>query len=734
MSTFNRRKFVESSAACLLSTKAAIAGGEESTATSLTHDQPRGHSSGTRAFGNHLIAVDTLPDATTLWQIRTHAGIKVHKFSPPIVALDGRQVALRLHTMRPIAGRRLLPNGAEEYAFVGDVADVPHLTLRTEFQLHPESSVLRFRYIFQSSAEHTLDKPSGTDSLTYFGTSFEGLPFVKEIQLSQFVELTHSYQLAEFAIGSEMWPANIPLMGPIIAATNGRESFLVAYEHGSQVPDAFLQYTLTEGHSVQLNATKGNYLNGQTIGSASPFHTPWFEAGATTGGMDELASAFRRFILRYQSQNLETRKPYIFYNTWQFQTDNRWDTGKGYLDSMREERILQGIDVAHRLGIDVFVLDTGWYDKTGEWRVNTERFTAHLQKVKQALDQRGMLLGLWFGPTTAAVSSKTVLEHPEWRMSFDGKRKPPARVWETEESYQMCMVSGYGDAFANELIRIAQETGVRYFKWDAIHQGGCNDPHHSHGNDSNTPTERGDSYAFQLVQKMSEIADKVAEGVPDSIVDCDVTEGGRAMGLGFLASGKYFLMNNGPYLNNYDLPLDRKTMDANLFHRQGQARTWIARSALTYDRWIPSVLFLTHYLPAAPLQWQKVNVASLILGQNGIWGDLVAIPDAGVRYIGSTLNRYKQVRDDITSSDPVTTGVVSGSPEVREKIFGQTGKGVVVLFATKPGKYIYVTRNRARLPSSEEQGVRVEATGQGRARIEATFTEAGAKIVFFGVA
>jgi len=48
------------------------------------------------------------------------------------------------------------------------------------------------------------------------------------------------------------------------------------------------------------------------------------------------------------------------------------------------------------------------------------------------------------------------------------------------------------------------------------------------------------------------------------------------MGLAFLSSGKYFLMNNGPYYQNYDLPIDLTRTNSNLFFNQGQARTWIA--------------------------------------------------------------------------------------------------------------------------------------------------------------
>jgi alpha-galactosidase len=274
---------------------------------------------------------------------------------------------------------------------------------------------------------------------------------------------------------------------------------------------------------------------------------------------------------------------------------------------------------------------------------------------------------------------------------------------------------------------------VTYFKWDAIGQYGCDDPRHNHGNASNSPQERSESYGFQLVQSMSYVADKVSKAVPGAIVDFDVTEGGRAMGLGFLASGKYFLINNGPYYQNYDVPIDGLHTNWNLFFHQGPARSWIARTPLDFDKWIPSVLFLTHYFPDDPRQWQEVSVASLILGQNGIWGDLPAVSDTGVDFMGSTLSKYKQVRVDITASDPVVTGIISGSPEIHEKISSTSGRGAVVIFATSSGRYAYVTANKTVAEHWASDGVTVSRDSEGRAQIDAIFTQPGAKIAFFGV-
>jgi alpha-galactosidase len=668
-----------------------------------------------------------------LWQYGAVGQSSAYRFTPPTFSIDGKQVSAEVAHFAPIGVPIHLDNGATEYTFEGALAQDSHLQLRVQFQVNEETPVIRFRYILKGDRPRTLTAPGGANSLTYLETSLRQLPDAEEVTLSNFAQLTHSYTLSEQKIEDRYFQDSGTFVGPILAASDNHQSFMLAYEHGGQIPDAFLQYQLSPDRSVRLTAVKGNYVSGQTIDANHSYQSLWMETAAAQGGIDQLASHYRRFVLKYMTQNPATRRPYIFYNTWNFQERNKWFNGRPYLESMNEDRILKEIDVAHRMGVDVFVLDTGWYEKTGDWTVSTKRFPDGLKAVKQKLDGYGMQLGLWFGPTTAAVSSRVAREHPEWRRSWDGKVGEPQEVWETEKSYDMCMVSGYADAFADELIRLAREVGVTYFKWDAIDQYGCNDPHHDHGGENNTPQERTDSYAFQLVQYMSRVADKVAAAVPGAIVDFDVTESGRAMGLGFLSSGKYFLINNGPYYRSYDIPIDLSRTNSNLFFYQGPARTWIARTPLTFDKWIPSTLFLTHYFPDDPQQWQEVSVASLILGQDGIWGDLLKVSDSGAAFIGEMLTRYKQVRDDITESDPVVTGIVSASPEIHEKISATTGRGAVVIFATERGKYRYITSHKVADDHWVSEGVTLSTDAAGRARIEATFDKPGAKILFFGV-
>lgn len=668
-----------------------------------------------------------------LWQYTLIKTGKVFPFSLPAFEIDGKIVPAKLSSVKMTGAAQKLKNGTSEYTVEANLTDIPDMTLRITFRVAEDNPIVKFRYELLSKSVHKLTKTGGTDRIEYFKISLKGLNSVKEVRFSEFNEMVHSFCLSERIIDSPEFNDSPSLMGPLIVASDGSNSFLVAYEHGSQVPDRFLEYRLNPDKSITLNAVKGNYYNGLLIDNGNSFQTIWFETGAVSGDADMLAGKYRQFILHHISLNTESRKPYIFYNTWNFQERNRHWYKKPYLADMTLERMMKEIDVAHLMGIEVFVIDAGWFEKTGDWTPSLKRFPDGLKTVSKKLKDNGMKLGLWFNPTVAAVSSNMLKNHRNSVRTIDGNEGKPWPVWETEESYGMCLVSPYRDAFADELIRLNKELGVTYFKWDAIGQYECNDPRHFHGNAENTTQERMDSYAFEIGRSMSYVVDKLTRECPEAIVDFDITEGNRSVGLGFLSSGKYFLINNGPYFFNYDIPFDRENGQWNIFFYPGPARTWICRTPLTFDKWIPTSLFLTHYLPDDPYENQSIAVGSLILGQNGIWGDLPAISKEGIDFFNKSLGYYKQVRDDMTETAMKRDGAVGGSPEVYEKINPETGRGAVVVFSSHAGSYSYITRMSPDQKTWNTEGVDLSFDNEGRAVIKTKFSKAGAKIIYFGV-
>ncbi len=670
-----------------------------------------------------------------MWTYTVAVTNKTLVFKPPVFEIDGRYIQATIIRYTPGPLTRL-GNGENEQIFKGPISKDKTIQCAVTFRWAEDNPIIRFRYVLTSNAGHHFSKSSGKDELQYYSLSMASQTHFKEIRLSDFNQKIHATCIEEVPVEKKDFEDSASLMGPMLETGDDRSTFVLAYEHGSQFPDRFLEFCLKPDKSVALQAVKGNYFDGEPLDKDHDYETIWFEAGGVEGGEQKLASLYRTFILKYISQNLESRKPYIYYDTWGRQERTKW-AGGTYLSSMNLETTLKEIEVAHQMGIEVYLLDAGWFMKTGDWQVNSGAafFPDSLKQVKALLNKYGMKLGLWLSPTEAAVSSEMLKRNKDYQAEWKGKKEEPSAIWETEKSVSLDLVSPYWSDFADEIIKLTKELGVSYYTWDGIGQYGNDGPNGFHGGTANSQEERADCYAFQLPIYLSKVADKVCAAEPQVIFDMDITEEGRSVGLGFLSSGKYIILNNGPYFHNLDISKPWQTPlpngNLNIFVNPGPARGWFTRTVLTYDKWLPSILFLTYYQTDEPRNSQLINVASLILGQNGLWGEILKTSPEGIQFIHTILEKYKQVRWDVTGSDPVRTGEPGFSSEIVEKINAKNGRGEVVLFSNG-GHYRYITEHRVDKKIWCTENTKVSFDAAGRAMIDADFDGSSARIVFFG--
>ena len=660
---------------------------------------------------NPFYSLEVRDDLTLVY----HTENKEYKLRGPAFEIDGK-------LCKSIRGARF----AEErqcgkyWTESKYVANLEGCTLELLLRTCPHTPFVRYRFtLFSEKGEMT--KALGRDNLVY--TRFACKNFRgTEVRLSE-----NNHQLYSFCLSET--PAFLDedsIMGPILVQERGRSTSLLAYEHGSQYPDKFLCFTRANGE-IRLEAVKGNYYSGRKIPADDPYETVWLQFGATDGDTNKLAALYREFQLNWILPGHPSREPLIYYNTWNEQERTQLKTGS-YHNCMSLEHILRDIDIAHRMGIDVFVLDTGWFTRCGDWEVRTDRFPDGLDTVSEKLRSYGMKLGLWINPTAVALSSPLIEEDRDCIATYLDKLTGTFEVWESGSCHGMCLASRYWKVLADTLIRLCKSKGVSYIKWDAIWQYGCTDAHHLHGTENNSLQERGECYSFEMDRCLSRICDAILGECPDTILDFDITEEGRNVGLSWLSRGKYFLVNNGPNYHNYDLPDPQWT---NIFVNPGPARTWICRAANNYDRWIPAHLFLCHYFPDPPHSSQRMNLGSLILGGSGIWGVLQSLSEEDVQLHADILGDYKQVAPYMAKAAAVQTGTTATTLQKFEKIDPETGKGAVVLFGFCTRKNKVVTK--ISVPCSGNFAVYGNATvtqKNGSYVVEAEFDGADAVIVF----
>lgn len=672
-------------------------------------------------------------DLFALYHTGLHDPLRVGQ---PVFEVDGQELAR--FQFRGIDQSRALPYGGHEDVLRYIAADDPQVELNVIARSFPGSPVLRFRYRLSATRPAALTRRSGAALPCYFQLRQSWLDScaLAEYQLSHFDQLQHSYMPNREDRRPADVLAGLRFAGPVALFHTPGRVLLAAYEHGADHPQSFFDFVVAdegEERCLVVQARKGNYYDGQPIGPGRAWESVWFELGLHPGSLESFLPVYRRFFLEEVCENRESRKPYIFYNTWNYQERQHYFKNRPYTESMTAECMLAEIDAAHRLGVDVFVVDTGWYIKTGDWLPNLEKFPAGLEEIKRRLDGYGMKLGLWFNPTVAALTSRVFLEHPEWEMAWQGQPRGRHPIWETEMSGGMCLASDYADYYIDVMERLNRELGVSYFKWDAVQQYGCDSPDHNHGTAANSPAERADCYAYQMGLSMIRIVEELTRRCPGVIVDFDITESGRFVGLGFLSVGKFFLVNNGPYFHNFDIPrsvkIDPDTI--NVFFYPGPARPRICRQGIKYDTLIPSILFLTHYLPDPPRLAQDNSLAALVLGGNGWWGDLPALSEEDFSYLGGQIGMYKQAAESATRAFPHQRGFPGSSPEIYEKIDPAACAGLVVFFTVTPGEITHYTRPLDLDRLGQVTGADAwEPAAGGRLKITINLERDGARVVY----
>ena len=139
------------------------------------------------------------------------------------------------------------------------------------------SPVIRFRYTLSSDTPLRLTKLDGRDALTYASLSLPE-PQATEVRFSEFSDLFHSFLPTEFPLKRAHFAEEVSAMGPLLAWPLVNGSALFAYEHGSQLPDAFLEYRLSREGSVSFEQSREITATGRASGRKAYLRRPGFKS------------------------------------------------------------------------------------------------------------------------------------------------------------------------------------------------------------------------------------------------------------------------------------------------------------------------------------------------------------------------------------------------------------------------------------------------------------------------
>ena len=189
------------------------------------------------------------------------------------------------------------------------------------------------------------------------------------------------------------------------------------------------------------------------------FNTPEALMIYSDEGLNGMSHNFHGFIRNhiFPPPFQKAERPILF---------NNWEAT--YFD-FDERGLVELSDIAADIGVELFVLDDGWFgerntDRTslGDWTVNTEKLPNGLKGLAEEIEKRELQFGLWLEPEMISLNSKLALAHPEWYISIP--KRPVA-----EGRNQLVLDLSRSDVrefLIETLDQILSSAPISYVKWD----------------------------------------------------------------------------------------------------------------------------------------------------------------------------------------------------------------------------------------------------------------------------
>jgi alpha-galactosidase len=192
---------------------------------------------------------------------------------------------------------------------------------------------------------------------------------------------------------------------------------------------------------------------GQTL------ETPEFYGGFTATGFGEASRLMHRFEReQIVPGGFTSRLRPVLYNSWEATQFNVNEDGQKQL-----------AEKAAKTGVELFVVDDGWFGKRnndkaglGDWFVNPQKFPQGLNGLIEHVNKLGMDFGLWVEPEMVNADSDLYRKHPDWVMNFPGRPRSELRN-------QLVLNLARNDVkeyIFTVLDKLATDYNIRYFKSD----------------------------------------------------------------------------------------------------------------------------------------------------------------------------------------------------------------------------------------------------------------------------
>ena len=220
------------------------------------------------------------------------------------------------------------------------------------------------------------------------------------------------------------------------------------------------------------------------LAAGEAVETPITFFALAKGDTDNAGNETFRYLKRYVFLTPVTDAPLVTYCIWLTQRNS-------------EEPILRELDLAQRVGFDVFYHDATWYEGSsvvpgmndwtkglGNYQESKEKFPHGIKSLSDAIHARGMKFGLWIDPGNVdAVLVESGQIPADWLAEVDGKTLGATHP-SLSPTKQLCLGNPKVVSWIEkQLVDLIERYNLDWIKWDPSSTVSyeCNRTDHGHG-------------------------------------------------------------------------------------------------------------------------------------------------------------------------------------------------------------------------------------------------------------
>ncbi len=315
-------------------------------------------------------------------------------------------------------------------------------------------------------------------------------------------------------------------------ATNERGE---AYGFNLVYSGSFLtEVDLDQFDNVRIMSGLGGDCFSYTLEPQESFTCPEAVMTYSAHGIGGMSRNFHDFIRRYimKPEYVDKRHPVVL-NTWE----------ACWFD-INEKTLLDFADEAKKIGIDMLVMDDGWFgarndDRAGlgDWRENRSKFPNGLKSFVDRVKAKGIDFGIWVEPEMVNPDSDLFRAHPDWCLRVPGREMLLGR--------NQCVLDMSNGEVVDYLKGLFSETfdgvDIDYFKWDM-------NRHITAAGSAALPASRQCEVPFRYMKGVYDLLAWFGEKFPNAVIETCSGGGGR-YDLGMMCYGMQIWTsdNTDPY-------------------------------------------------------------------------------------------------------------------------------------------------------------------------------------------